>query len=98
MGRICKSGKASRRVVLIYREQVVLARVNRSKLDTPSRRELFNQQGEINMSSESACESGIGMGAALAMILSYTKWHSIIWAILHGICSWIYVIYYAIKY
>ena len=38
------------------------------------------------------------MGAALAMILSFAKWHSILWAILHGICSWFYVIYYAVKY
>ena len=42
--------------------------------------------------------SGISMGSALAMILSYTKWHSILWAIFHGFLSWIYVIYYAIKY
>lgn len=50
------------------------------------------------MKRESATSAGISMGAALAMILSYTKWHSIIWAILHGLLSWIYVIYYAIKY
>lgn len=42
--------------------------------------------------------SGIGIGTALAMILSWSKWHSILWAILHGICSWFYVIYYAIYY
>jgi len=32
------------------------------------------------------------------MVISYNAWHSIWWAILHGILSWIYVIYYAIKY
>ncbi len=42
--------------------------------------------------------SGISMGTALAMILSYTKWHSILWAIFHGFLSWIYVIYYAFMY
>jgi len=40
----------------------------------------------------------ITFGSALAMIISYTNWHSIPWAILHGICSWGYVLYYAIKY
>ena len=32
-------------------------------------------------------------GSALAMILSYTQNSSILWAILHGIVSWFYVIY-----
>ncbi len=43
-------------------------------------------------------EEGIGMGVALAMIISYTKWQSIGWATLHGIFNWAYVIYYVIKY
>lgn len=34
-----------------------------------------------------------GFGSALAMILSYAKNSSILWAILHGIISWFYVIY-----
>ena len=42
--------------------------------------------------------SGISMGSALAIVLSYVEHKSIIWAILHGILSWIYVIYYAIVY
>ncbi len=43
-------------------------------------------------------QEGIGMGACLAMIISYVKWQSIGWAILHGIFNWAYVIYYIIKY
>ena len=35
------------------------------------------------------------MGSALAMILSYSANQSIFWAILHGIFSWLYVIYFA---
>ena len=42
--------------------------------------------------------SGIGMGSALAMILSYSINKSILWAILHGIFGWLYVIYFAIKH
>ena len=51
-----------------------------------------------NNYSARASISGIGMGTALAMILSWTTWHSIGWAILHGFFSWFYVIYYAINY
>lgn len=43
-------------------------------------------------------ENGLGMGAVLAMIISYTKWQSIGWAILHGALNWAYVFYYIIKY
>ena len=38
---------------------------------------------------------GLSMGSALAMILSFFKNASILWAILHGLLSWIYVLYYA---
>lgn len=43
-------------------------------------------------------QKGIGFGACLAMIISYVKWQSIGWAVLHGLLNWIYVIYYIIKY
>ena len=41
---------------------------------------------------------GLSFGGALAMIISYVKWQSIGWAVLHGVLNWIYVIYYIIKY
>lgn len=40
-----------------------------------------------------ASGGGIGLGSVVAAILSYTKWHSIGWMIIHGICGWFYVIY-----
>ena len=43
-------------------------------------------------------KTGISFGSALAMVISYTAWHSICWAIVHGLLSWIYVIYYVIRY
>ena len=43
-------------------------------------------------------KSGVSLGSCLAMIISYTAWKSIPWAIIHGIFSWLYVIYYAFKY
>ena len=36
---------------------------------------------------------GVGFGSALAMAVSFNLNHSILWAIFHGLLSWIYVIY-----
>ena len=41
---------------------------------------------------------GVSFGAVLAMVISYVKWQSIGWAVLHGLLNWGYVIYYVIKY
>jgi hypothetical protein len=46
------------------------------------------------MKKESAASSGIGFGSALAIAISYAKWHSIGWAIVNGFFSWFYVIYF----
>ena len=43
-------------------------------------------------------KSGVTFGSALAMVISYANWHSVGWAIIHGLMSWGYVIYYVIKY
>ena len=43
-------------------------------------------------------KTGISFGSALAMVISYTAWHSVGWAIFHGLLSWVYVIYYVIRY
>ena len=47
---------------------------------------------------EKTVNSGITFGSALAMIISYTAWHSVGWAIFHGLLSWVYVLYYVINY
>jgi len=39
---------------------------------------------------------GVSFGSALAIAISYTTNHSILWAIIHGILSWLYVIYFAL--
>jgi hypothetical protein len=38
------------------------------------------------------------MGAIIAAVISYAKWQSIGWAILHGTLNWSYVIYYYFNY
>lgn len=41
---------------------------------------------------------GITFGSALAMVISYTTWQSVGWAIIHGLLSWAYVIYFVLLY
>ena len=36
---------------------------------------------------------GIGIGTVLAVILSWTANHSVLWAVIHGLFGWFYVIY-----
>ena len=43
-----------------------------------------------------AATFGIGFGTALAITISWSANHSILWAIIHGVLSWFYVIYYAL--
>ena len=42
----------------------------------------------------SSVASGIGFGSALAITISWSLWHSILWAVIHGVCGWLYVLYY----
>ena len=44
-----------------------------------------------------AIRAGISFGSALAIAISWDKNHGILWAMLHGFLSWIYVIYHAIS-
>ena len=42
-----------------------------------------------------AAKAGIGLGSAIAVAISWSLHKSILWAIVHGVLSWLYVIYYA---
>ena len=48
------------------------------------------------MWKQEAARSGISFGSALAIAISWSVNKSILWAILHGVFSWFYVIYYAL--
>jgi hypothetical protein len=48
--------------------------------------------------TSNVAKAGIGFGSALAITISWSANKSILWAILHGIFSWFYVIYYAIQH
>jgi hypothetical protein len=43
-----------------------------------------------------AATAGIGFGTALAITISWSVNKSILWAIIHGVFSWLYVIYFAL--
>lgn len=49
------------------------------------------------MKSEIA-SSGIGLGSAIAVTISWSLNHSIWWCFWHGVFSWGYVIYYHFHY
>jgi hypothetical protein len=50
------------------------------------------------MDNATVVKTGISFGTALAIAISWSTNHSIFWAIIHGLFSWIYVIYYAMRY
>ena len=46
--------------------------------------------------SGTAARAGLTMGSTLAMVISWSVNKSILWAIVHGFLSWVYVVYYAV--
>lgn len=48
------------------------------------------------MYNQTVVSSGITFGSALAITISWSLNHSVVWAIIHGLFSWFYVIYYLI--
>lgn len=41
-------------------------------------------------------KTGVGFGTLLAVTISWSLNNSLLWAILHGVFGWLYVIYYAL--
>lgn len=60
--------------------------------------EQLEKQKSTRSQTDRTIKTGISFGSALAIVISYTQWHSIGWAIAHGLMSWGYVLYYLIKY
>jgi hypothetical protein len=50
---------------------------------------------QLAAQTRSVAQNGIGLGAAIAVVCSWQRNRSILWAILAGILSWFYVIYFA---
>lgn len=51
--------------------------------------QITNQTGQV-------IQSGIGIGSVIAVVCSWQRNRSILWAILAGIFSWLYVLYFAL--
>ena len=54
------------------------------------------QRERVIVKKREVVKSGVGFGSALAIAISWSQNQSILWAIFHGILSWLYVIYYAL--
>ena len=54
--------------------------------------------GRVHLAITYHPEKLVLWGAVLATVVSYVKWKSIGWAMLHGLLNWGYIIYYIIRY
>lgn len=52
--------------------------------------------GNAHLSLSFYPERFLMFGVVLATVVSYVNWHSIGWAILHGLLNWFYVVYFMI--
>ena len=52
--------------------------------------------GSYRVTAMTFARSGITFGSALAIAISWSVNKSILWAILHGVFSWFYVVYFAL--
>jgi len=51
---------------------------------------------EVSKSTtQTITQSGIGLGSVIAVVTSWDRNKSILWALIHGILGWLYVIYFA---
>lgn len=53
------------------------------------------ENGSI-VNTQNVLESGVGLGAVIAVVASWSRNRSILWAIVHGFCGWFYVVYFAL--
>ena len=54
--------------------------------------------GRFHLSLTYYPERLVMLGVILATVVSYVNWHSIAWALLHGVLNWGYILYYIIRY
>lgn len=54
--------------------------------------------GRLHLSLTYYPEKMVMWGMILATVVSYVNWHSIGWALLHGVLNWAYILYYIFRY
>ena len=50
----------------------------------------------MSMKKTTTASTGISLGSAIAVVISWSMYKSVLWAINHGIFGRLYVIYYVI--
>jgi hypothetical protein len=53
---------------------------------------------KFNYTSGEIVKTGVTFGSALAMAISFNINQSVFWALIHGLFSWFYVIWYILIY
>ena len=56
----------------------------------------FSQQIQMSSIKNTAISGGIGLGSVLAVVVSWERNKSVLFAFLHGIFSWLYVLYFVL--
>ncbi|MFW6304035.1 MAG: hypothetical protein ACOC2L_05370 [Candidatus Sumerlaeota bacterium] len=49
---------------------------------------------EYHIGTREGIGAGYALGMALAVVMSWTSYHAFLWAVLHGLLSWFYVVYF----
>ncbi len=58
---------------------------------------LFSLEGfSQQVMQRTIVEKGISLGSVLAIVTSWERNKSVLWALIHGLFSWVYVVYYVI--
>ena len=50
----------------------------------------------MSMKKSTTVSTGISLGSAIAVAISWSMNNSVLWAIIHGLFGWLYVIYHVI--
>ena len=51
-------------------------------------------QSSSTGTTNTVISNGIGLGSAIAVTISWSQNKSILWAIIHGLFGWFYVVYF----
>ena len=58
--------------------------------------ECYSQQSGNYGINQNVVKNGIGIGSVIAIVVSWDRNKSILYALLHGILGWLYVVYFII--
>jgi len=58
--------------------------------------ECFSQQNGNFEIKQTVFKNGVGIGSIIAIVVSWDRNKSILYALLHGVLGWVYVIYFII--